>query len=69
MAKVRAGDIVTRVTQKAVELMGPYGYTTETLLEKWFRDAKISDIYEGTGQINRLVVARNILGYSGSELR
>ena len=69
MAKVRAGDIVTRVTQKAVELMGPVGYTTETLLEKWFRDAKISDIYEGTGQINRLVVARNILGYSGAELR
>ncbi|HWQ84593.1 MAG TPA: acyl-CoA dehydrogenase family protein, partial [Anaerolineales bacterium] len=69
MAKVRAGDIVTRITQKALEIMGPMGYTTETLLEKWFRDAKISDIYEGTGQINRLVVARNILGYSGAELR
>ncbi|NWG34407.1 MAG: hypothetical protein HXY42_08195, partial [Chloroflexi bacterium] len=36
---------------------------------KWFRDAKITDIYEGTGQINRLVVARQILGYSGAELR
>jgi acyl-CoA dehydrogenase len=69
MAKVRAGDVVTRITQKAVEITGPLGYTCETLLEKWFRDAKISDIYEGTGQINRLVVARNILGYSGAELR
>ena len=69
MCKVRAGDVVTRITQKAVEIMGPLGYTTETLLEKWFRDAKISDIYEGTGQINRLIVARNVLGYSGRELR
>jgi acyl-CoA dehydrogenase len=69
MAKVRAGDVVTRITQKAVELMGPLGYSREFLLEKWFRDAKISDIYEGTGQINRLIVARHILGYRGSELR
>jgi acyl-CoA dehydrogenase len=69
MSKVRAGDVVTRITQKAVELMGPLGYTRDSMLEKWFRDAKITDIYEGTGQINRLIVARNILGYAGSELR
>ncbi len=69
MSKVRSGDVVTRITQKAVEIMGPLGYSREHLLEKWFRDAKITDIYEGTGQINRLVVARQILGYSGSELR
>jgi acyl-CoA dehydrogenase len=69
MSKVRAGDIVVKITQKAVEVLGPLGYTRELLLEKWFRDAKISDLYEGTGQINRLVVARNILGYRGSELR
>ncbi len=69
MSKVRAGDIVTRITQKAVEIMGPLGYSREFLLEKWFRDAKITDIYEGTGQINRLVVARQILGYTGAELR
>jgi acyl-CoA dehydrogenase len=69
MAKVRAGDVVTRITQKAVEIMGPLGYSREFLLEKWFRDAKISDIYEGTGQINRLIVARHVLGYRGSELR
>ncbi len=69
MSKVRAGDVVTNITQKAVELMGPLGYSRDLLLEKWFRDAKITDIYEGTGQINRLIVARNILGYSGRELR
>ncbi len=69
MSKVRAGDVVTRITQKAVEIMGPLGFSRDLLLEKWFRDAKITDIYEGTGQINRLIVARNVLGYSGSELR
>jgi acyl-CoA dehydrogenase len=69
MCKVKAGDVTTKITQKAVELVGPLGYSREFLLEKWFRDAKITDIYEGTGQINRLVVARQILGYSGRELR
>jgi acyl-CoA dehydrogenase len=69
MCKIKAGDVTTKVTQKVVELLGPLGYSREFLAEKWFRDAKITDIYEGTGQINRLVVARHILGYSGSELR
>lgn len=69
MCKLRAGDVVNKITQKSVELMGPLGYTRDLLLEKWFRDAKITDIYEGTGQINRLVVARQILGYGGRELR
>jgi acyl-CoA dehydrogenase len=69
MSKVKAGDVTTKITQKVVEILGPLGYSREFLVEKWFRDAKITDIYEGTGQINRLVVARQILGYSGSELR
>jgi len=69
MSKVRAGDIVTKITQRAVELLGPLGFSREYLIEKWFRDAKISDIYEGTGQINRLIVARQILEYSGRDLR
>jgi acyl-CoA dehydrogenase len=69
MSKVRAGDVTTKVTQKAVEILGPIGYSREFLLEKWFRDAKITDIYEGTGQINRMVVARQVLGYTGAELR
>ena len=69
MAKVRGGDIVVKITQKAIEILGPLGYSREFLFEKWFRDAKITDLYEGTGQINRLVVARHILGYRGSQLR
>jgi acyl-CoA dehydrogenase len=69
MCKVKAGRVVTWVTQKAVELLGPLGYSTEFLVEKWMRDAKINDIYEGTGQINTLVVARLILGYSRTELK
>jgi acyl-CoA dehydrogenase len=69
LSKVKAGDACTRITQKVVEILGPLGYSREFLAEKWFRDAKITDIYEGTGQINRLVVARHILGYSGKELR
>ena len=68
MCKVKAGDVVVKITQSAVELMGPLGYSREYLLEKWFRDAKINDLYEGTGQINRLIVARRILDYSRHEL-
>lgn len=68
MCKVRAGDVVVHVTQRVIELMGPLGYSRELLFEKWFRDAKINDLYEGTGQINRLIVARRILDYSRHEL-
>ncbi len=69
MAKVKAGKAVTWITQKAVEILGPLGYSTEYLAEKWMRDAKINDIFEGTGQINTLIVARRILGYSSRELK
>ena len=69
MSKLHAGDVSSKVTQKAVELLGPMGYSREFLLEKWMRDAKITDIDEGTGQINRLVAARAILGYCGKDLR
>ena len=69
MCKARAGAAVTRITQKAVELLGPLGYTRDGLVEKWMRDAKINDIYEGTRQINLLIVARAILGYSRHQLK
>jgi acyl-CoA dehydrogenase len=69
MAKAKAGLAVTQVTQKAVELLGPLGYSRKLLLEKWMRDAKINDIFEGTQQINLLIIARRILGYSSQELR
>ncbi len=69
MAKAKAGLAVTAITQKAVEILGPRGYSQKLLVEKWMRDAKINDIYEGTQQINQLIVARRILDYSSSVLR
>ena len=68
MAKAKAGFVVTQLTQKAVELLGPLGYSRELLVEKWMRDAKINDIFEGTQQINMMIIARRILGYSSKEL-
>ncbi|MEP7286070.1 MAG: acyl-CoA dehydrogenase family protein [Chloroflexota bacterium] len=68
MCKAKAGKAVTLVTQKAVELLGTQGYSRDWLIEKWMRDGKINDIYEGTGQINLLIIARRILGYSSKEL-
>jgi acyl-CoA dehydrogenase len=68
MAKAKAGLAVTHLTQKAVEILGPLGYSRALLLEKWMRDAKINDIFEGTQQINMLIVARRILAYSSREL-
>lgn len=69
MGKVKAGKAVTSITAKCVELLGPLGYSQEFLVEKWMRDAKINDIFEGTGQINTLIVARRILGYTRKELK
>ena len=68
MAKVKAGKATTRITQKAVEILGMMGYTREWLVEKWMRDGRINSIYEGTDQINTLIVARRILGYTRKEL-
>ena len=69
MAKAKAGLAVTKITQKAVQLLGPLGYSKKLLVEKWMRDAKINDIYEGTQQINQLIVARRILNYPSAMLR
>jgi acyl-CoA dehydrogenase len=69
MCKVKAGKAVTLITQKAVEILGPLGYSRDWLVEKWMRDAKINDLFEGTGQINTLIVARRILEYSRHELK
>jgi acyl-CoA dehydrogenase len=69
MAKAKAGLAVTQITQKAVEILGPLGHSQKLLVEKWMRDAKINDIFEGTQQINQLIVARRILDYSSAMLR
>jgi acyl-CoA dehydrogenase len=69
MAKAKAGRVGSDITLKAVELAGTAGYSEQTLLEKWARDSKIMDIFEGTQQIQQLVVARRLLGLSSSELK
>ena len=69
MAKAKAGRAGTEITLRCVELAGTLGYSENSLLEKWGRDSKILDIFEGTQQIQQLVVARRLLGKSSKELR
>jgi acyl-CoA dehydrogenase len=69
MAKAKAGRTATEVTLRCVELCGARAYAQTELLEKWARDAKILDIFEGTQQIQMLVVARRLLGKTSAELR
>ncbi|CPX11146.1 Probable acyl-CoA dehydrogenase [Mycobacteroides abscessus] len=69
MAKAKAGRVGSDITLKAVEMAGTTGYSERTLLEKWGRDSKILDIFEGTQQIQQLVVARRLLGLSSAELK
>jgi acyl-CoA dehydrogenase len=69
IAKAKAGGAVRDITQGCIEILGPMGVSREHLLEKWFRDVRITDIYEGTGEIQRLIIARTLLGYSRHELK
>ncbi|GAB32830.1 acyl-CoA dehydrogenase family protein [Gordonia otitidis] len=69
MSKAKAGRMVTELTNKAVEIGGTVGYSEVGLLEKWARDSKILDIFEGTQQIQQLIIARRVLGKSSSELK
>jgi acyl-CoA dehydrogenase len=69
MAKAKAGRTCVDVSLGCVELCGSVGYGENELLEKWARDAKILDIFEGTQQIQLLIVARQLLGKSSAELR
>jgi acyl-CoA dehydrogenase len=69
MGKAKAARVASDITLKAVEMAGTTGYSERTLLEKWARDSKILDIFEGTQQIQQLVVARRLLGLSSSELK
>jgi alkylation response protein AidB-like acyl-CoA dehydrogenase len=62
MAKCFAGDTAMKVATDAVQIFGGYGYTREFPVERYMRDAKITQIYEGTNQIQRLVIARELLG-------
>ena len=62
LCKLKCGDVAMKVTTDAVQLLGGYGYMTEYPVERMMRDAKITQIYEGTQQIQRIVIARQILG-------
>jgi alkylation response protein AidB-like acyl-CoA dehydrogenase len=67
-AKLYASEMARRQTAEAIQVLGGYGYTKEFPVERYYRDAKITEIYEGTSEIQRLVIARSILGLSGRTL-
>jgi butyryl-CoA dehydrogenase len=67
-AKLFASEMARRQTAEAIQVLGGYGYTKEFPVERYYRDAKITEIYEGTSEIQRLVIARSILGMSERSL-
>jgi alkylation response protein AidB-like acyl-CoA dehydrogenase len=67
-AKLFASEMARRQTAEAIQILGGYGYTKEFPVERYYRDAKITEIYEGTSEIQRLVIARSILGLKQREL-
>jgi acyl-CoA dehydrogenase len=69
ISKAKAGRVANSVTLKCVELLGSVGYCEDELLEKWARDSKILDIFEGTQQIQLLIIARRLLNKSSAELK
>jgi butyryl-CoA dehydrogenase len=66
-AKLYASEMARRQTAEAIQILGGYGYTKEFPLERYYRDAKITEIYEGTSEIQRLVIARSLLGLRQQE--
>ncbi|MBM7368754.1 acyl-CoA dehydrogenase family protein [Gordonia hydrophobica] len=69
MSKAKAGRMVTELTNKAVEVGATAAFSETELLEKWARDSKILDIFEGTQQIQQLIIARKVLGKSSADLK
>ena len=65
MSKVMASETATRVTEKAIQVLGGHGYIDDHPVEKWYRDAKVFDIYEGTSQIQRMVIGRALPASDG----
>lgn len=68
VAKSKGGEVARTGPQRMIEVLGAMGITHDHLVEKWLRDGRISDIYEGTGQIQRLIIAREIFEYTSAEL-
>jgi alkylation response protein AidB-like acyl-CoA dehydrogenase len=67
-AKLFASEMARRQTAEAIQVLGGYGYTKEFPVERYYRDAKVTEIYEGTSEIQRLVIARSILGLAERSL-
>jgi butyryl-CoA dehydrogenase len=61
MAKLKASEVAMFCANKAIQIHGGYGYTEDFNVERYYRDAKITEIYEGTSEIQRLVIARSLL--------
>jgi acyl-CoA dehydrogenase len=69
IAKAAGGKAARKITQGCIDLLGPEAASEEHILDRCFRDGRIFDIYEGAGEIQRLIIARAILGYTNRELR
>lgn len=68
VCKAHAGTAVRQITQGCIDILGPLGVSRDNLVEKWMRDSRIIDIYEGTGQIQRLIIARGLFDYTRDDL-
>ncbi|MFT5696796.1 MAG: acyl-CoA dehydrogenase [Myxococcota bacterium] len=68
VCKAHAGTAVRLISQGCIEVLGPIGISRDNLIEKWMRDCRITDIYEGTGEIQRLIIARGLLDYTRADL-
>jgi alkylation response protein AidB-like acyl-CoA dehydrogenase len=60
MAKLKCGEVAVKVTEEAIQILGGYGYIRDFPVEKWHRDAKIYTLFEGTSEIQRLVISRAV---------
>jgi alkylation response protein AidB-like acyl-CoA dehydrogenase len=61
MSKLKAGETAVKVTETAIQILGGYGYIKDFPVEKWYRDSKIYTLFEGTSEIQRMVIARALL--------
>ena len=68
ICKAKAGAAVREITQGCIEILGPMSISREHLVEKWFRDVRITDIYEGTGEVQRIIIARGLFNYTRADL-
>ena len=69
MSKLKAGQVAVWTTRTLMDLVGPYAQSTECPLEKWFRDAKIYELFEGTAEIQKLVISRMQVAEYAERLR